>query len=101
MYSPKIKEDLIPALFWLSKEKQIPMTRLVDQFIRDGLRNERVKEKQKYQSTEELRKILSRLKGQKFKLDCGHHVTFGHFLGNNITIINGKRPKIICSLCGY
>jgi predicted nucleic-acid-binding Zn-ribbon protein len=44
---------------------------------------------------------LSTLKGRKFKLDCGHHVTFGHFLGNAITIYNGKHPTIICTQCGY
>ena len=59
------------------------------------------KDKAQYQDAEKLREVLSRLRGQKFKLDCGHHVTFGHFLGNDITIINGKRPKIICSLCGH
>lgn len=54
-----------------------------------------------YQDTQVLRKILCRLKGKKFRLDCGHHVTFGYFLGNDITILNGKNPKIICSSCSY
>ena len=58
-------------------------------------------EKEKYHDTGELRQIIARLKGQKFKLDCGHHVTFGYFLGNDILIQNGKRPTIICSQCGY
>ena len=40
MYSPKIKEDLIPVLFRLAKNKRIPMTQLLDQFIRDGLEKE-------------------------------------------------------------
>jgi ribosomal protein S19 len=55
----------------------------------------------KYESAETLRKIFEELKGRKFKLDCGHHVTFGTFLGNNITVYNGKKPEIICSECGY
>lgn len=60
------------------------------------------KEKEKeYLDTEEPRRILVQLKGKKFRLDCGHHVTFGHFLGNDITIHNGKEPRIICSQCGY
>ena len=59
------------------------------------------KEKKKYRETEDLRVVLTQLKGRKFKLDCGHHVTFGHNLGNDITIRNGKHPEIICSLCGY
>jgi len=59
-------------------------------------------EEKKYHDTEELRRILIRvLEGKHFRLDCGHHVTFGHNLGNNITIYNGKEPKIICAECGY
>ncbi len=61
------------------------------------------KEKEKhYHETNELRAILGQaLKGKKFRLDCGHHITFHHSLGNNITIYNGKDLKIICSQCGY
>jgi len=60
------------------------------------------KEQEKaYQDADKLRDIIKQLKGRKFKLDCGHHVTFGHFLGSDITIQNGKEPTIICSLCGY
>jgi hypothetical protein len=55
-----------------------------------------------YRETNELRAILGQaLKGKKFRLDCGHHITFGHFLGNNITIYNGSVLRIICSECGY
>ena len=58
-------------------------------------------QRQLYQESEKLRKIIKKLKGKKFRLDCGHHVTFGHYFGNDITIRNGKSPEIICSLCGY
>lgn len=59
-------------------------------------------QKAQYQGAERLRDILERvLSGRKFLLDCGHHVTFGHHLGNDITIYNGKNLKIICSQCGY
>lgn len=58
-------------------------------------------EKNKYENIEQLREHLESLKGRKFKLDCGHHVTIGHSLGNNLTIYNGKSLVIICSLCGY
>jgi len=54
-----------------------------------------------YEEVESLKKIIATLKGRKFKLDCGHHVTFGYFVGNSITIYNGKTPTIICSQCGY
>ena len=56
---------------------------------------------EKYQDTEALRKIIKDLKGQKYRLDCGHLITFGYHLGQDITILNGKEPKIICSQCGY
>lgn len=56
----------------------------------------------KYQEPELLKEILYRtLNGKKFQLDCGHHITFNHNLGNDITIYNGKELKIICSQCGY
>lgn len=59
-------------------------------------------QEKEYQETEMLREILHKaLAGRKFILDCGHHITFGHFLGNDITIFNGKKFKIICSQCGY
>ncbi|MFC1895417.1 hypothetical protein ACFL0Q_01980 [Thermodesulfobacteriota bacterium] len=58
-------------------------------------------DKKKYQDTDKLRRLLSRLEGKKFRLDCGRHITFCHFLGNDITIVNGKRLQIICSLCGH
>ena len=49
-----------------------------------------------------LRDILQRvLVGMKFRLDCGHHVTFGEILGNDVTIRNGKEFKIICTECWY
>ena len=54
-----------------------------------------------YENTETLRQIIKTLQGRKFRLDCGHHVTFGYSLGNDITIYNGKDPEIICSLCGH
>jgi hypothetical protein len=59
-------------------------------------------EKDRYDEPELLGDILKRvLAGRKFRLHCGHHVTFGHFLGNDVTIRNGKEFKIICSQCGY
>jgi hypothetical protein len=59
-------------------------------------------EKSRYSEPEALRDILKRvLSGQKFLLDCGHRVSLFHNLGNDITILNGKEPKIICSLCGH
>ena len=58
-------------------------------------------EKNRYKPVDELRQLLGNLENQKFVLDCGHHVTFNEVLGNNVTILNGKSLRIICSLCGY
>lgn len=38
MYSPKIKEDYIPRLFRLKRQRQIPMTKLVNEIIGDYLK---------------------------------------------------------------
>jgi predicted urease superfamily metal-dependent hydrolase len=37
MYSPKIREDLIPYLYKLGRHLGIPMTRLVNQFIEQAI----------------------------------------------------------------
>jgi len=49
---------------------------------------------------ESLKEILIGLKDLKFTLDCGHQVTFGYFLGNDIIVRNGKVPEITCLECG-
>jgi hypothetical protein len=38
MYSPKIKEDLIPVLYKLAKQEGKPMTQLVDEILRNELK---------------------------------------------------------------
>jgi hypothetical protein len=68
-------------------------------FLEDDMTKE---QERRYSEPELLKDILERvLKGQKFRLECGHHVSFGSNLGNDITVINGKEFKIICSLCGH
>lgn len=37
MYSPKIREDLIPVLYRIGKEEQKPMTKVVDEILRGYL----------------------------------------------------------------
>ena len=54
------------------------------------------KKKDKYQESDSLKKIIA---NQKFVLDCGHHVTLNHNLGNNVVIINGTELKVVCTLC--
>ena len=60
------------------------------------------KPKELYEDTDKLREFLTdKLKGRKFRLDCGHCWTVGHNRGNNVMIYNGAKPRIICSLCSY
>jgi len=59
-------------------------------------------QKQLYNEPEILREILQRaLAGKKFRLDCGHHITFNAALGNDLTVRNGKELTVICAQCGY
>ena len=57
-------------------------------------------QKAKYNHPDDLREFLKSLKGMKFQLDCGHHVTFGHHMANDITIRH-LSGRIVCSQCGY
>ena len=47
MYSPKIKEDLIPRLYRKAKVLDVPMTKLVDEIIRDAVNGKGPKKRQK------------------------------------------------------
>ena len=47
MYSPKIKEDLVAKLYKVAKEKGLPMTKLVDEILRDALNGKINKKKGK------------------------------------------------------
>ena len=49
-----------------------------------------------YKNCEELRHLLD--KG-KYVLDCGHLVSFGHNLSNNVVVINDGEIRIICTSC--
>lgn len=39
MYSPKIKEDLIPVLYQIAKSHKTTMTQVVDDMLRNALQN--------------------------------------------------------------
>jgi hypothetical protein len=45
VYSPRIKDELIPNLYRIAKSKGIPMTELVNSLIADAIRNIRVETK--------------------------------------------------------
>ena len=44
MYSPQIREDLIPPLYRLAKARRVPMTRLVSDILAAALAQVRVEE---------------------------------------------------------
>ncbi len=44
MYSPKINEEFIPALYRLAKERKKPMTQLVNEIIGNYLADQRKEE---------------------------------------------------------
>jgi hypothetical protein len=44
MYSPQIREDLIPPLYRLAKARRVPMTRLVSDILAAALAEVRVEE---------------------------------------------------------
>jgi hypothetical protein len=58
-----------------------------------------ISQRNEYLNVEILKAYLNNLRNKKFRLDCGHHVTFGFFLGNDIVIRNGKELRIICKQC--
>ncbi len=46
MYSPKISEELVPALYWIAKEEKRPMTRLVNDIIKRAIERRHQHERQ-------------------------------------------------------
>ena len=58
MYSPKIKEGLIPILYKLAKQEQKPMTKLVDEMLRAEIakRNGQIHQIKKETATESVKK---------------------------------------------
>ena len=51
-------------------------------------------QKRQYSEPESLKEILKWvLSGRKYRLDCGHHVSLFHNLGNDITILNGTTRR--------
>ncbi|KYC45162.1 MAG: hypothetical protein AMQ74_01913 [Candidatus Methanofastidiosum methylothiophilum] len=59
MYSPKVSEDLVPRLYKLAKEQKRPMTKVLDNLIRDKL-VEKVKDKLATTESTTLPKIKSK-----------------------------------------
>ena len=98
MYSPKIKEDLIPTIYRLSKENQAPMSKVVDGILRSALNRSRplLKEKPlihtgtaKKEETSAIDLIVF-LKGRRLIMDCGHKFCL-HPLSNTMVLTcNGK-----------
>ncbi len=66
MYSPKIKEDLIPKLYEIAKKRVVPMTELVDNIIREALENGyQVRKEANSSESEEDKDQVGQLSGDK------------------------------------
>jgi DNA repair protein RadC len=57
--------------------------------------------KNEYACAKDLRRSLRNRSGKELILYCGHSASLGQFIGNNVTILNGAKLKIICAQCGY
>ena len=95
MYSPKIKEELIPILHKLAKQERIPMTKLVDEMLRAEIakRNGQIHPINKETAPVSVKKKLLTMKdlkcfleGKFIVLDCGHRFCL-HPLSNNLVLI--------------
>ena len=66
VYSPKVKEDLIPKLYRIAKKRGVPMTQLVDNIIREALENEyQVREEATDIESAESQNQMGQLSGDK------------------------------------
>ena len=68
MYSPKISKDLVPKIYRLSKAKNKPMTKIVDEILRDYFT------KMEFYHTKQVKEFkitdyLSERKGDKNKVE--------------------------------
>ena len=93
MYSPRIKNDLIPLLYRVAKNEGKPMTQLVDEILRPEIEgriqqldqsiqspgpNSVSDSEQPYQPKKKLHTngdLKNLLAGKSFLLDCGHRFT--------------------------
>jgi hypothetical protein len=66
MYSPKINEELIPALFKIARLRKIPMTKLVNQIIKNYLSNHEMMEAGVTNYEPKIRGRLITLKSNEF-----------------------------------
>ena len=66
MYSPKLNEELIPALFKIARLRKIPMTKLVNQIITNYLSNHEMMEAGVTNYEPKLRGRLITLKSNEF-----------------------------------
>lgn len=53
MYSPKIREELIPRLYRIGKESKKPMTVIVDEFLKMAIAEYEWRKKRKSERTKD------------------------------------------------
>lgn len=56
-------------------------------------------EKYQHKSMESVGELLRMLNKEQFVLDCGHHVTFGQVICNDIKVHKNVELHVICSQC--
>jgi hypothetical protein len=66
MYSPKINQELIPALFKIARLRKISMTKLVNQIIKNYLSNDKMMEVGVTNYKPKIRERLTTLKSNEF-----------------------------------
>ncbi len=69
MYSPKINQELIPALYKIARLRKIPMTKLVNHIIKNHLSNHEMMEGGVKNYEPKIREKLTTLKSNEFGRD--------------------------------
>ncbi len=92
MYSPKISEDLIPDIYRLAKKQGRPMTKLINEVLKNHIPNG---ERRVITGKE----VFEFLKDKRITLDCGHSASIGHSFSNTVVVY--WHGEILCHNCAH
>ena len=92
MYSPKIREDLIPDIYRLAKKQGRPMTKVVNEVLKNHISNGA-------RRTITSDEVFNFLKDKRIQLSCGHSASIGHCFSNTLIVYSDGRT--VCHECGY
>ena len=90
MYSPKISETLIPDIYRLAQKQGKPMTKVVNEVLKNHIPNG---ERKSISGA----KVFEFLREKRIQLDCGHYASIGHNFSN--TVVVHPDGKTECSEC--